>query len=281
LTRWGLFDAYFVNDEKVKSLLHKYKLVQEDKSNLNKQQQNEVFVNLYYLMEPLLKWTITGDITKIYSPKVRKQKYAKLIKLQESLLSDENGKSFKFRFDFTSALEKYLKDYIQLYGYIDDSQPCNYSLIYPFWKLINKISLEKIEKSIEKYDNQYSYYLTVKFCDQYWNYIYKCIRRDLRIQVLSIDRIKHECSSNDTTNSFDKFQYKHNMYTHIGTDSIDGIFSSIKGILTEKEQQLLNLLMDGYTLTEIAQILNITPEYSRKIKSRAVKKIRSHLCRMT
>jgi DNA-binding CsgD family transcriptional regulator len=271
----------FVNDEKVKSLLYKYKLVQADKSNLNKQQQNEVFVNLYYLMEPLLKWTITGDITKIYSPKVRKQKYAKLIKLQESLLSDENGKSFKFRFDFTSALEKYLKDYIQLYGYIDDSQPWNYSFIYPFWELINKISLEKIEKSIEKYDNQYSYYLAVKFCDQYWNYIYKCIRRDLTIQVLSIDSIKHECSSNDTTNSFDKFQYKHNMYTLIDADSIDDILSSIKGILTEKEQQVLNLLIDGYTHIEIAQILNITPEYSRKIKSRAAKKIRSHLCRMT
>jgi len=228
----------FVNDEKVKSLLYKYKLVQEDNSNLNKQQQNEVFVNLYYLMEPLLKWTITGDITKIYSPKVRMQKYAKLIKLQESLLSDENGKSFKFRFDFTSALEKYLKDYIQLYGYIDDSQPWNYSFIYPFWELINKISLEKIEKSIEKYDNQYSYYLAVKFCDQYWNYIYKCIRRDLTIQMLSIDSIKHECSPNGTTNSFDKFQYKHNMYTLIDADSIDDILSSIKGILTNKEQQV-------------------------------------------
>ena len=269
----------FVNDEKVKSLLYKYKLVQADKSNLNKQKQNEVFVNLYYLMEPLLKWTITGDITKIYSPKVRKQKYAKLIKLQESLLSDENGKSFKFRFDFTSALEKYLKDYIQLYGYIDDSQPWNYSFIYPFWELINKISLEKIEKSIEKYDNQYSYYLAVKFCDQYWNYIYKCIRRDLTIQVLSIDSIKHECSPNGTTNSFDKFQYKHNIYTLIDADSIDDILSSIKGILTNKEQQVLNLLIDGYTHIEIAQILNITPEYSRKIKSRAAKKVRSHLCR--
>ena len=270
----------FVNDEEVKFLLYQYKLGQK-KNVLNKHQQNDVFINLYNIIEPLLKWTITGDITKIYSPKVRKQKYAKLIKLQESLLPNENGKSFKFRFDFTSALEKYLKDYIQLYGYIDDSQPWNYSFIYPFWELINKISLEKIEKSIEKYDNQYSYYLAVKFCDQYWNYIYKCIRRDLTIQVLSIDSIKHECSSNDTTNSFDKFQYKHNMYTLIDADSIDDILSSIKGILTEKEQQVLNLLIDGYTHIEIAQILNITPEYSRQIKARAGKKIRSHLCRMT
>jgi DNA-binding CsgD family transcriptional regulator len=71
------------------------------------------------------------------------------------------------------------------------------------------------------------------------------------------------------------------MYTLIDADGTDDVFPNIKGILTEKEQQLLNLLMDGYTLTEIAQILNITPEYSRKIKSRAVKKIRSHLCRMT
>ena len=270
----------FVNDEEVKFLLYQYKLGQK-KNVLNKHQQNDVFINLYNIIEPLLKWTITGDITKIYSPKVREKKYSKLIKLQKSLLPNENGNSFKFKFDFTSALEKYLKDYIQLYGYIDDSQPWNYSLIYPFWELINKISLEKIEKSIDKYDNQYSYYLAVKFCDQYWNYIYKCIRRDLTIQVLSIDSIKYECYSNDTTNSFDKFQYKHNMYTLIDADGTDDIFSSIKGILTEKEQQVLNLLIDGYTHIEIAQILNITPEYSRQIKARAGKKIRSHLCRMT
>ncbi len=44
----------FINDKKVKSLLYIYKLREEDKSNLNNQQQNKVFVSLYYLMEP---WT--------------------------------------------------------------------------------------------------------------------------------------------------------------------------------------------------------------------------------
>ena len=146
---------------------------------------------------------------------------------------------------------------------------------------MNKISLDKIEKTLEKFDNQYSYYLAIKFCDQYWDYIYKCVKRDLTLQILSIDRIKYECSSDETTNSFDKFQYKHNMYTLIDTNGTDDIFSSIRGILDEKEQQVLKLFIDGYTHTEIAQILNITPKYSRKIKSRAAKKVRSHLCRMT
>ena len=271
----------YINDKKVKSLLYMYKLGQEDKSNLNKHHQNEIFVNLYYLMEPLLKWTITGDITKIYSPKIRKQRYSKLIELQDSLLCNQYDKSFKFKFDFTSVYGRYFNDYIQLYGYTDDSKPWNYTLIYPFWELVNKISLDKIEKTLEKFDNQYSYYLAVKFCDQYWDYIYKCVKRDLTLQILSIDRIKYECSSDETTNSFDKFQYKHNMYTLIDTNGTDDIFSSIRGILDEKEQQVLKLFIDGYTHTEIAQILNITPKYSRKIKSRAGKKIRSHLCRMT
>jgi DNA-binding CsgD family transcriptional regulator len=270
----------FVNDEEVKLLLYQYKLGQK-KNVLNKHQQNNVFISLYNIIEPLLKWTITGDITKIYSPKIRKQKYSKLIKLQESLLHNEYSKRFKIRFDLTSTLEKYLKDYIQLYGYINDSQPWKYSFIYPFWELINKISLEKIQKSIGKYNNQYSYFLAVKFCDKYWDYIYKCVKRDLTLKILSIDSIKSECSHGKTTNSFDKFQYKHNMYTLIDADGTDDIFSSIKGILTEKEQQVLNLLADGYTHIEIAQILNITPEYSRKIKSRAAKKVRIHLCRMT
>ena len=224
-------------------------------------------------MEPLLKWTITGDITKIYSPKIRKKKYSKLVKLQESLMTNEYDKSFKFKFDFTSASKRYLNDYIQLYGYINDSRPWNYSLIYPFWELVNKISLDKIEKSVEKYDNQYSYYLAVKFCDQYWNYIYKCIKRDLTLQILSIDRIKYECFSDKTTNSFDKFQYKHNMYTLIDFDDTDDIFSSIKEILEEKEQKVLKLITDGYSHAEIANMLNISPQYSRKIKSRAAKKI--------
>src|SRR5690606_887136 len=118
--------------------------------------------------------------------------------------------------------------------------------------------LDKIEKSVEKYDNQYSYYLAVKFCDQYWNYIYKCIKRDLTLQILSIDRIKYECFSDKTTNSFDKFQYKHNMYTLIDFDDTDDIFSSIKEILEEKEQKVLKLITDGYSHAEIANMLNIS-----------------------
>jgi hypothetical protein len=58
----------FIDDEKVIELLYQYKL-EEGKNTLSKSQQNEVLINLYNLMEPLLKWTITGNITKIYSPK--------------------------------------------------------------------------------------------------------------------------------------------------------------------------------------------------------------------
>ncbi|WP_129723868.1 RNA polymerase sigma factor [Xylanivirga thermophila] len=264
----------FVNDEKVKDLLYKYKLGQKDKSRLNKQQQNEILIELYYLMEPLLKWSITGDITKVYSKKIRNQKFSKLVKIQKSL----SVRRYQYSvLDVTSAFEKYLNDYIQLYGYTDDSHPREYSLIYPFWEMLNKTSLDKIEKSVMKYNNQYSYYLTIRFCDQYWSYIYKCVRRDLAMQILSIDMIRHRYNSDDLTNYFDKFQYKHNMFTLIDDDKLDNVLSTINLILTDKEQQVLKLFTEGYSHTEIADILKITSANSRQIKKRASDKIIDYL----
>lgn len=264
----------FVNDEKVKDLLYKYKLGQKDKSRLNKQQQNEILIELYYLMEPLLKWSITGDITKVYSKKIRNQKFSKLVKIQKSL----SVRRYQYSvLDVTSAFEKYLNDYIQLYGYTDDNHPREYSLIYPFWEMLNKTSLDKIEKSVMKYNNQYSYYLTIRFCDQYWSYIYKCVRRDLAMQILSIDMIRHRYNSDDLTNYFDKFQYKHNMFTLIDDDKLDNVLSTINLILTDKEQQVLKLFTEGYSHTEIADILKITSANSRQIKKRASDKIIDYL----
>ena len=145
----------FVDDEKVKSLLCQYKNKNEYSSN--KQQYNDIFVSLYNLMEPLLKWSITGNITKVYSPKIRNQKYYKLYKIQESFKNDKRS----FKLNFSLASERYLKNYIEAYGYTNNAFPWDYSLIYPFWEILNKISLEKIQKSV-KYRNDYSYYLAVK-----------------------------------------------------------------------------------------------------------------------
>ncbi|WP_213818265.1 sigma factor-like helix-turn-helix DNA-binding protein [Garciella nitratireducens] len=264
----------FVDDAKVEALLYKYKLGQKDKNQLNKQHQNEILIELYYLMEPLLKWSITGDITKVYSKKIRNQKFSTLIEIQKSL-SINNYKCYAF--DITSAFEKYLNDYIQLYGYGDGSHPYEYSLIYPFWEMLNGTSLDKIEKSVMKYNNQYSYYLTIRFCDQYWSYIYKCVRRDLTMRVLSIDMIRHKCNSDDSTNYFDKFQYKYNMFTLINKDELDNISSIIEEKLTDREHQVLKLFTEGYSHKEIADILHITSANSRQIKKRASNKIKGYL----
>jgi hypothetical protein len=199
----------FIDDEKVKELLYQYKL-EEGKNTLSKSQQNEVLVNLYNLMEPLLKWTIIGNITKIYSPKMRKQKYSKLYNLQKSFSSNINMN--KFKINFSVACEKYLKDYIDQFGYWDSNNPWNYSLIYPFWEVVERISLEKLEKSIGQYNNEYSYYLAIKFCDDYWNYICRCLRKDLALQILSIDKIKYECNSSVSPNYFDRFLFSNHIY---------------------------------------------------------------------
>lgn len=265
----------FIDDEKVKELLYQYKL-EEGKNTLSKSQQNEVLVNLYNLMEPLLKWTITGNITKIYSPKMRKQKYSKLYNLQKSFSSNINMN--KFKINFSVACEKYLKDYIDQFGYWDSNNPWNYSLIYPFWEVVERISLEKLEKSIGQYNNEYSYYLAIKFCDDYWNYICRCLRKDLALQILSIDKIKHECNSSVSPNYFDRFLFSNHIYNSTNEiQSIETLLSDIKSLLTCREWELWGLFIQGYTHAEIAAKLNITTEYSRQLKTRIFKKLRTHL----
>lgn len=265
----------FIDDEKVKELLYQYKLG-EGKNTLSKSQQNEVLVNLYNLMEPLLKWTITGNITKIYSPKMRKQKYSKLYNLQKSFSSNINMN--KFKINFSVACEKYLKDYIDQFGYWDSNNPWNYSLIYPFWEVVERISLEKLEKSIGQYNNEYSYYLAIKFCDDYWNYICRCLRKDLALQILSIDKIKHECNSSVSPNYFDRFLFSNHIYNSTNEiQSIETLLSDIKSLLTCREWELWGLFIQGYTHAEIAAKLNITTEYSRQLKTRIFKKLRTHL----
>jgi hypothetical protein len=265
----------FIDDEKVIELLYQYKL-EEGKNTLSKSQQNEVLINLYNLMEPLLKWTITGNITKIYSPKMRKQKYSKLYNLQKSFSSNINMN--KFKINFSVACEKYLKDYIDQFGYWDSNNPWNYSLIYPFWEVVERISLEKLEKSIGQYNNEYSYYLAIKFCDDYWNYICRCLRKDLALQILSIDKIKHECNSSVSPNYFDRFLFSNHIYNSTNEiQSIETLLSDIKSLLTCREWELWGLFIQGYTHAEIAAKLNITTEYSRQLKTRIFKKLRTHL----
>ena len=264
----------FVNDEKVKKLLYQYKL-EKSKNILSKSEQNETFINLYNVTEPLLKWAITGDITKIYSSKIRKQKYFKLYDLQKSFFCDINTK--KFKIDFSAACEKYLKDYIDQYGYWESNNPWNYSLIYPFWEVVERVTLEKLEKSVEQYNNEYSYYLAIKFCDDYWNYIYKCVRKDLAFQMLSIDEIKNDCS-NDSSYHFDRFLFSNHIYSNINEiEDIKTLLSDIKNILTYDEWKLWTLFIQGYRHAEIAKIFNISPENSRQLKSRILKKIRTEL----
>lgn len=265
----------FIDDEKVKELLYQYKL-EEGKNTLSKSQQNDVLVNLYNLMEPLLKWTITGNITKIYSPKMRKQKYSKLYNLQKSFSSNINMN--KFKINFSVACKKYLKDYIDQFGYWDSNNPWNYSLIYPFWEVVERISLEKLEKSIGQYNNEYSYYLAIKFCDDYWNYICRCLRKDLALQILSIDKIKHECNSSVSPNYFNRFLFSNHIYNSTNEiQSTETLLSDIKSLLTCREWELWGLFIQGYTHAEIATKLNITTEYSRQLKTRIFKKLRTHL----
>lgn len=255
-----------VNDKNVRKLFFQY--------NRQQSQRNETLINLYNIMEPLLKWTITGDITKIYSSKIKKQKYSKLYNLQKSF---SNGRNTSPKINFTIAFERYLKEYIDQYGYWD-SNSWNYSLIYPFWEVVEKVSLEDLEKSVVQYNNEYSYYLAIRFCDDYWNHIYKCVRKDLAFRMLSIDEIQQKCNDSESPYSFDEFQFSNRIYNSMNDiDTTETLISDIKNVLTCEEWYLVNLYIEGYTHAEVSAKSDITPENSRQMKSRIIKKLRNNL----
>jgi DNA-binding CsgD family transcriptional regulator len=136
--------------------------------------------------------------------------------------------------------------------------------------MLQKLSMDRIESEVAKYKSNYSYYLAVKFCDQYWEYIYKCVRRDLKLSVEYFSDIEEGFGNNEIQQSFDKFQYRNKLYSLIedSTDFDSEHYESLRKCLNAKELSVLKLFADGYTHIEVGRILEITPENSRQILKR-------------
>lgn len=238
-----------MSKSQIQILFEKYKLNNDENA----------FIELYNLLEPLLKKVIT-DVTFIYEINIKRQKYHKIHEYEKRI-----GK----KINMTKLMEKYKDEYIKIMYSEDYDRFKNpkYSLIYPFWELINKLTIEKVNKDIKKWNVSFEWYLATKFCDNYWLYIEKCLRRDFvkrknynKYKVISLDRKLEHIS--------DSFLYKYGLYTtYDHTVSAVDLIDNFKTKLSNRENQVLELIIKGFSNKEIAKKLGISESNIAKIKN--------------
>lgn len=249
---------------------------------------SDAFQQLYSNIELRLKKVIT-DVTYIFVPKVKNQKGDKIHKIEDKL---------GMKINMHHIMELYKDEYIKKVYSVDYNRFTNpkYNLIYPFWQLLEKLKsklIDKYQKKLDKtlpndtstiweyielelktYKISTSKYLAMKFCDQYWLHIEKCLRRDYperhtrnshKEKVEYIEDIitcsntaKHNKSSNS-------MEYKNGLYSSLDTSIAKEKtynFESekkVKLMLSQRELEVLDLLLEGNCLKEIASKLNILP----------------------
>lgn len=242
-----------VDNNKQQLLFKKYKEYKDE----------DAFIELYNSIELLLKKAIT-DVTYIYGSNIKKQKYSKIYKYELAI---------KKNISMATLMENYKDEYIRSIGYADYDRFTNskYSLIYPFWKLINDLSIEKTSNDMANSNITFGWYLATKFCDKYWLHIEMCLRRDLNKHKRSIN-ISYEKFIEDKT---DTFYYENLLFTELDTPIYEEeLLEEFKAILTNREKEVLDLLLLGCSHNQISQELQISEGNSFKIKSSIYSKLK-------
>lgn len=217
----------------------------------------DAFVELYNSLERLLIKAIT-DVTYIFGPNIQKQKYSKIHKYELAI---------KKNISMATLMENYKDEYIRSIGYDDYDRFTNskYSLIYPFWELINGLSIEKAFNDMTNNNIDFGWYLATKFCDRYWLHIEKCLRRDLNKHKRSINISYEEFIEK---NNNDSFYYENMLFTELDTPLYEEeLLEEFKAILTNREKEVFDLLLLGFSHNQISQELQISEGNSFKIKS--------------
>lgn len=235
-----------VENNKQQLLFKKYKTYKDE----------DAFVELYSSIEFLLIRSIT-DVTYIYGSNIKKQKYSKIYKYELAI---------KKNISMATLMENYKDEYIRSIGYDDYDRFTNskYSLIYPFWELINDLSLEKTSSDMANSNITFGWYLATKFCDRYWLHIERCLRRDLNKHKRPINISYEEFIENNT----DSFYYENMLFTELDTLLYEEeLLEEFKAILTNREKEVFDLLLLGCSHNQISQELQISEGNSFKIKS--------------
>lgn len=140
--------------------------------------------------------------------------------------------------------------------------------------IINKKIWDSIVKEIDTYKYTYANYLATKFCDQYWLFLKKCLRRDFhqrknRNKDLYVEDLKIKYSSDFVASICEQTP---DIETSI---FIKETICEFKKCLSPKETLVFDLLLNDYLDKEIESALNISNCNLRKIKCSIHKKYRN------
>lgn len=227
-----------------------------------KTKDNDTFTLLYLLMEPHLYKALYSPI-RIYSEKIQSQKFATIRKYE----NPEKG----IFFDISKLLKNIRKDYIKQFGTFKGCM-----LMSDFEITINSLSVETAQAKTKQYSNSYEYLLMYKFCDQYWNFIKKCLRSDEF-------HYKHSPINNMPINpdfqssEMELISLRNTIFpdpeeTVIIKESMNEIMSNFDAF----EANFALLLLQDYKISEISSILNVEPQILYRLRRKMAKKY-SHL----
>lgn len=248
-----------MNKNKSEILFKRYKLYNHEFA----------FEQLYFNLEPLLKKVIT-NVTYVYKgSSIENQKYSKIHDIESAL--EKN-------LSMSALMEKYKDEYIKQMYCEDYNRYSNkkYSLSYPFWELVNELTLNDVLNDMKNWKTSFEWYLATKFCDKYWIYLEKCLRRDFGRYKTDNKKTFQEISFEDQIkNREDSFYIKNDLFIQLDTLIFTkALLEELQENLTKREKQVYDLLLLGHSHNTISQSLNISLENSYKIKSSIESKLK-------
>lgn len=218
--------------------------------------------------------------------KIKNQRISKLASAEGQFNKRLNkkfseGNNYKLHINNASFFETYKKIFLDEICSTEDYQDnSKYSLINPLWEVLNSLDIDKATATTNNYNFTYKKYLILKFSDYYWKYLANKLRNDyinfLNLST-SLNELETKTNENGDTYFFDIFQFKYNLYLELESNRFtEETFNDfIIKHFSQREIEVINLLINGYNLKQISVILNVAESTVRNQKYSIKKKILS------
>lgn len=240
----------------------------EIKTNLENYLKNNDFnslVIIYKILEKKLKLVLLNPLF-IFTDSVKNQKKYYLAKNVSKLKEKNIVSEFNNYIFFEFVRNKFIEEVVGLNNYTIE----NINLLTPFWESLNtlgknkskQITINDIKIYIDKYETTYEKFLITKFADYYWKFLYKTFTKYYLNDSKAFFKINTLSEladiDEDDSKNIDLIFYKNNLYNDFNVFNYDEeYFNLLKQLLSEKQFKVVYLYLNGFSLKEICNILNI------------------------
>lgn len=218
----------------------------------------QLYKNIEYLLKKSLK-----DPFYIYPDSIKNQRYYKFYVIEKRINKKISIKNLLENYRIEFIQQNYLLNYLSEHGN-------NYSLDLCFIDFLDEITCEGTEKYIKKFILRNSvdckFYIRMKFCDMYWRFIEKCLRRDFPNQRKGKSYSSRLSSSKLTFNSKNLTDLSKcsSGSSFINSILIKETIDEFKQVLNDRDKSIIDFLAKGDSYDEICETLEIKNGNLRK-----------------